>query len=140
MLSVRRFAAVMLSGPAVLVGLGLLVALGEVARSVITDRAARRGTPRQRGSRLQSLGRHVAAAAVTIGPASLVGRVVQGEIGGHIGALVGVVAANLMFGLPPIAVAHHARGGVGLLMGEFIATFGLLATIWGCARSRPSSQ
>ena len=83
----------MLTGPAVLVGLGSLVALGEVARSLITDRAARRGTPRQGGSRLQSLGRHIAAAVVTIGPASLAGRVVQDGIGGHIGALVGVVLA-----------------------------------------------
>ncbi|HTD51167.1 MAG TPA: lipid II flippase MurJ [Acidimicrobiia bacterium] len=113
-------AAVMLSGPAVLVGLGLLVALGEVARSVITDRAARRGTPRQRGSRAQSLGRHIAAAAVTIGPASLVGRVVQGEIGGHIGALVGVVlgvSVGLVAYVAVQAVIHAPELPPGLRFG-----------------------
>jgi glycerol uptake facilitator-like aquaporin len=55
-----------------------------------------------------------------------------------IGALVGVAAANVMFGLPPFFASHHVRSGGPLLFSEFVATFGLLAVIWGCVRSRSS--
>lgn len=54
------------------------------------------------------------------------------------GALGGVAAANVMFGLPVFFASHHARGGSTLLFSEFVATFGLLAVIWGCARFRSS--
>ncbi len=54
------------------------------------------------------------------------------------GALTGVAAANIMFGLPAFFVSHHARGGGALLFSEFIASFGLLAVIWGCVRFRSS--
>lgn len=40
-----------------------------------------------------------------------------------------------MFGKPVWFVSHHARRGVPILVSEFIATFGLLAVIWGCSRS-----
>jgi glycerol uptake facilitator-like aquaporin len=50
-----------------------------------------------------------------------------------------VALANMMFGLPAFSPSHHARGGLGQLLGETIASFGLLATIWGCSRSRPES-
>jgi len=53
-----------------------------------------------------------------------------------VGAIAGVAAANVMFGLPPITISHHARSGSPLVFSEFVATFGLLAVIWGCARSR----
>ncbi|MGA9993834.1 MAG: MIP/aquaporin family protein [Pyrinomonadaceae bacterium] len=52
------------------------------------------------------------------------------------GALVGVACANVMFGLPVFFASHHARNGGAQLFSEFIATFGLLAVIWGCARLR----
>jgi glycerol uptake facilitator-like aquaporin len=52
------------------------------------------------------------------------------------GAVVGVAVANAMFGLPPILVSHHARSGVGLWLGEFVATFGLLMVVWGTVRWR----
>ncbi len=55
------------------------------------------------------------------------------------GAIAGVVAAHLMFGLPVLSASTHARSGPAQLFSEFIATFGLLAVIWGCARSRPST-
>jgi glycerol uptake facilitator-like aquaporin len=55
-----------------------------------------------------------------------------------IGALVGVAAANVMFGLPPFFASHHVRSGGALLFSEFVATFGLLAVIWGCVRFRSS--
>jgi glycerol uptake facilitator-like aquaporin len=44
-----------------------------------------------------------------------------------------------MFGLPPFFMSQHARSGAPLLASEFLATFGLLATIWGCVRSRPEA-
>jgi glycerol uptake facilitator-like aquaporin len=53
------------------------------------------------------------------------------------GALVGTAFANGMFGLPLFFASHHDRSGLPLFASEIIATFGLLATIWGCARSRP---
>ena len=55
------------------------------------------------------------------------------------GAFVGVGAANLMFNDPVFFVSHRVRAGSGQLLGEFIATFGLLAVIWGCARLRSSA-
>jgi glycerol uptake facilitator-like aquaporin len=42
-----------------------------------------------------------------------------------------------MFGLPLFFVSHHDRSGGTMLVSEFVATFGLLAVIWGCVRSKP---
>ena len=53
-----------------------------------------------------------------------------------VGALCGTALADGMFGLPLFFPSHHARGGAPFLVSEFVATFGLLATIWGCVRSR----
>jgi glycerol uptake facilitator-like aquaporin len=50
------------------------------------------------------------------------------------GALAGTGLAHVMFGLPLFFVSHHARNGLGQWTGELVATFGLLATIWGCSR------
>jgi glycerol uptake facilitator-like aquaporin len=55
------------------------------------------------------------------------------------GALGGVIAAHLMFGLPLLSVSTHIRSGPSQLFSEFVATFGLLAVIWGCPRHRPSA-
>jgi glycerol uptake facilitator-like aquaporin len=55
------------------------------------------------------------------------------------GAIAGVAAAHLMFGLPLFSASIHARSGPAQIFSEFIATFGLLAVIWGCARTRPSA-
>jgi glycerol uptake facilitator-like aquaporin len=55
------------------------------------------------------------------------------------GAFVGVAAAHVMFGLSLFTVGTHARTGSGQLFSEFIATFGLLSVIWGCAKHRPSA-
>jgi glycerol uptake facilitator-like aquaporin len=54
------------------------------------------------------------------------------------GALSGTALANGMFGLPLFFASQHVRSGTPLLVSEFVATFGLLATIWGCVRSRPA--
>ena len=53
-----------------------------------------------------------------------------------LGAFVGVAIANVMFGEPVFFASRHARAGGAQLFSEFIATFGLLAVIWGCARRR----
>jgi glycerol uptake facilitator-like aquaporin len=55
------------------------------------------------------------------------------------GAFAGVAVAHLMFGLSVYAVSAHARSGPSQVFSEFIATFGLLAVIWGCVRTRPSA-
>lgn len=43
-----------------------------------------------------------------------------------VGAVAGVIAANLMFDLPAVLLSHHARQGGALLFSESIATFGLI--------------
>jgi glycerol uptake facilitator-like aquaporin len=53
-----------------------------------------------------------------------------------IGAICGAIAAHGMFGLPAVSLSHHARNGPAQGLSEFIATFGLLCVIWGCARYR----
>lgn len=55
------------------------------------------------------------------------------------GAIVGVATANVMFGLPIFTASHRIRTGGPQWLGEFVATFGLLAVIWGCSRSKPSA-
>ena len=55
------------------------------------------------------------------------------------GAFAGVAVAHLMFGLPLFFASRHARSGSSQMLSEFIATFGLLAVIWGCVRFRSSA-
>ena len=54
------------------------------------------------------------------------------------GAFAGVGVAHLMFGLPLFFASQHVRQGSGQLLGEFVATFGLLAVIFGCDRFKPA--
>ena len=56
-----------------------------------------------------------------------------------VGAFAGVGLANLMFGAPAFSVSHHVRAGAPQLLGEFIATFGLLAVIGVCSKRQPSA-
>ena len=55
-----------------------------------------------------------------------------------LGAFAGVATAHAMFGEPLFFASRHARAGAAQAFSEFVATFGLLAIIWGCARSRSS--
>jgi glycerol uptake facilitator-like aquaporin len=50
------------------------------------------------------------------------------------GALLGVVAAHVMFGEPVFAASTHERSGAAQAFSEGVATFGLLSVIFGCAR------
>lgn len=54
------------------------------------------------------------------------------------GAFAGVAIAHLMFEEPALFFAsQHVRAGASQLFSEFVATFGLIAVIWGCVRRRP---
>jgi glycerol uptake facilitator-like aquaporin len=52
------------------------------------------------------------------------------------GAFAGIAAAHLMFGEAVFSASRHVRAGGAQLFSEFVATFGLLCVIWGCARRR----
>jgi glycerol uptake facilitator-like aquaporin len=55
------------------------------------------------------------------------------------GGIGGAIVAHLMFGLPLVSVSQHARSGAAQMFSEFVATFGLLAVIWGCSRRRSNA-
>jgi glycerol uptake facilitator-like aquaporin len=55
------------------------------------------------------------------------------------GSIAGVTAAHVMFGLPLFTASTHTRSGPAQLFSEFIATFGLLAVIWGCTLYRATT-
>ncbi len=55
------------------------------------------------------------------------------------GAFAGVAAAHTMFETPLFFASRHARSGMAQAFSEFVATFGLLAVIWGCARFRSAA-
>jgi glycerol uptake facilitator-like aquaporin len=44
-----------------------------------------------------------------------------------------------MFGLSVFSISTHVRSGPAQMLSEFIATFGLMAVILGCARTRPAA-
>jgi glycerol uptake facilitator-like aquaporin len=54
------------------------------------------------------------------------------------GGIGGTLAAHLMFDLPLLQVSAHAREGGGQVFSEVVASFGLIATILGCRRFRPT--
>jgi glycerol uptake facilitator-like aquaporin len=53
-----------------------------------------------------------------------------------VGGCLGAIVAHLMFDLAPLQFSQTARTGLGQWAGEFVATFGLIATILGCVRFR----
>jgi glycerol uptake facilitator-like aquaporin len=78
--------------------------------------------------------------AVTVADASQ-GGLAWRDVGPYIaaqlaGAFAGVALAHLMFDAPIFSASQHVRSGLGQLAGEFTATFGLVAVIWGCSRTR----
>jgi glycerol uptake facilitator-like aquaporin len=78
--------------------------------------------------------------AVTLANATqggLAWRDVPAYLGAQIvGAFLGVGIADFMFEKPFFFASTHERSGIAQLVSEFVATFGLLAVIWGCARRR----
>ena len=78
--------------------------------------------------------------AVTLAEASQ-GGFAWGDVAPYVaaqvaGAFGGVAAAHVMFETPLFIASRHARAGPAQAFSEFVATFGLLAVIWGCARLR----
>ena len=55
-----------------------------------------------------------------------------------LGGILGAWAAHVMFDLPVLQYSVRARSGIGQWTGEAIATFGLILTIIGTVRHRPS--
>ncbi len=81
--------------------------------------------------------------AVTVADASQ-GGVAWREVPGYVcaqlgGAVLGVWVAHAMFQERMFMLSLHERSGAGQLFSEFVATFGLLAVIWGCSRRRPAA-
>jgi len=54
-----------------------------------------------------------------------------------VGAVAGVYAAHAMFAEPIMQISLKHRDGPALAFSEVVATFGLMATIFGCLRFRP---
>ena len=70
----------------------------------------------------------------------LVGRVSTGTAAALVGAQVvggvlGSVVANLMFDLDAVSLSGHDRVGSGQLLGEVVATLGLVVVVFGSLRS-----
>lgn len=55
------------------------------------------------------------------------------------GGFAGVLIAHLMFDLDAFQISHTMRSGTGQWLGEFIATFALLAAILGLLKTSPLS-
>ena len=81
--------------------------------------------------------------AVTIADASQRG-VAWRDVPGYVlaqvvGAILGVWMAHLMFQEPVFTLSMRARSGPAQMFSEFVATFGLVAVIWGCSRRRSAA-
>ena len=80
--------------------------------------------------------------AVTIANASQRG-LTWSEASGYvvtqtIAACLGVVVAHAMFSEAAVTISHHARSGPAQVLSECVATFGLLAVIFGSSRTQGS--
>ena len=53
-----------------------------------------------------------------------------------VGGCIGAMVANVMFDLDAVNISTHARTGSGVLLGEVVATFGLLLVILGVAAGK----
>jgi glycerol uptake facilitator-like aquaporin len=56
-----------------------------------------------------------------------------------LGGLAGTVLAHSMFDLPLVQVSTHVRTGMGIWIGEIVASFGLLITIIGVHKKHPEA-
>jgi glycerol uptake facilitator-like aquaporin len=54
-------------------------------------------------------------------------------------AVAGVLLAHAMFDLPVWQISEKVRSGPGQWLSEFVATFGLLLTIFGCVARQPQT-
>lgn len=56
-----------------------------------------------------------------------------------VGACIGAIVANLMFGLDAVNISTHTRSSGALWLGEFVATIGLMFVIFGIVRAGRSA-
>ena len=56
-----------------------------------------------------------------------------------LGGITGAAVAHIMFELPLFEASVNVRTGISQWVAEFVATFGLVATIFGCIKSRPEA-
>jgi glycerol uptake facilitator-like aquaporin len=81
--------------------------------------------------------------AVTVADASQ-GGLAWRDVPGYViaqcsGAVLGVWMAHVMFEQRLFMLSLRARSGPAQMFSEFVATFGLVAVIWGCSRRRSSA-
>ena len=81
--------------------------------------------------------------AVVVGSGIMAERLAGGNVAiallaNAIATGAGLVALILMFDVPVFVASEHVRTGAAQWWSEFVATFGLIAVIIGCSRSRPS--
>jgi glycerol uptake facilitator-like aquaporin len=81
--------------------------------------------------------------AVTIADASQRG-LAWHDVPGYViaqcsGAVLGVWMAHAMFEHPLFVLSLRERSGEAQMFSEFVATFGLVAVIWGCSRRRAAA-
>ena len=53
-----------------------------------------------------------------------------------VGGIAGVLATHVMFDHQVLELSTRVRSGMPLMFSEFVATFGLIAVIWGVSRKR----
>lgn len=134
------------------VGTALLVAV-VVGSGIAAQRLSPSDTGLQLLENALATGAALVALILAIGPISgahfnpvvtLADRVLGGtstrDAGVYIGAqvvggCVGAIVANLMFDLSAVSLSTHQRSDSGMLLGEFVATFGLLVVILGVVRA-----
>lgn len=56
-----------------------------------------------------------------------------------LGGIAGAAVAHIMFELPLFEASVNVRTGISQWVAEFVATFGLVATIFGCIKARPEA-
>ena len=56
-----------------------------------------------------------------------------------LGGITGAAVAHIMFELPLFEASVNVRTGISQWVAEFVATFGLVATIFGCIKARPEA-
>ena len=54
-----------------------------------------------------------------------------------VGATLGAVSANVMFGVPAVLASHHVRSSGALWFSEAVATAGLVVVVFSALRSPP---
>jgi len=81
-----------------------------------------------------------AVSLVAAGAGELPWRDLPGYVAAQVaGAFAGVGVANAMFELPAFFASQHVHHGAAQLASEFVATFGLIGVISGCARTPGSA-